>query len=184
MGSKSDDIWLQQLSTGTDEAYELLFTNYYSSLGMFAYRYLNDRQKAEDAVHDVLLELYQNWEKFDTITSLKAYLYNSIKNRCLNILKHDKIHNRYATFITSSEQDFCDNRILEIETYELLKEAVNQLPEQTRKVYDLVLQGYDNPDIAKKLDLSDDAVKAHRKRGKKLLKDKLQHLLVFLLTLS
>ena len=61
--------------------------------------------------------------------------------------------------------------------YGLLKQAILELPEQTSNVYQLVLLGCDNRDISEKLGLTEDSVKAHRKRGKKLLKERLQNLM-------
>ena len=177
MKSLSEDIWLKQLSDGTEEAYKLLFDRYYSLLGVFAYRYLNDKQKAEDAIHDVLLGLYQDRERFESITTLKAYLYNAVRNRCLNIIRHEKIKAKYAEESAGvKENAFFQNQILEAEAYEMLEDAISQLPRQTRMVYELVLQGFDNKEIASKLELTEDAVKAHKQRGKRILREKLQGL--------
>lgn len=180
MKSLQEDIWLKQLSDGTEEAYKLLFDRYYSLLGVFAFRYLNDKQKAEDAVHDVLLGLCQEKGRFENITALKAYLYNSVRNRCLNILRHDKIKAKYAEESAGvAENAFFQNQVLEAEAYELLEEAISQLPRQTQKVYELVLQGYDNKEIVIRTGLTEDAVKAHKQRGKRILREKLQHLFLF-----
>lgn len=174
----SDCKWLEGLSTGREDAYKLLFSRYYAVLGVFAYRYLNDRSLCEDAVHDVLLELFQTKERFNTIVALKTYLYNAVRNRCVDILRHDKVKARYAEQIVSEKENaFCYSQILEAESYLLLKKAIAELPEQTRIVYDLVIQGYNNSEISRKMGLTEDAVKAHKKRGKKLLRDKLKYLL-------
>lgn len=177
-----EEIWLEALSTGEEEAYKVLFTRYYSLLALFAHRYLSDRQRAEDAVHDVILNLYLQKEKFNSIVSLKAYLYNAVKNRCLNILKRQKLKEKYALeYRDQTDFDTHDYPLLEAETYELLKNAIGELHQQTRKVYDLLLLGYDNSEIAQKLGITLDAVKAQKKRGKKQLKEKLQNLLTFFL---
>lgn len=174
-----EEIWLQQLGGGEEKAYELLFSRYYSLLSVFACRYLNDSALAEDAVHDVFLNLYLQKEKFDSVLSLKSYLYRSVRNKCLNILKHRKIQEKY---ITESEEvegsEFYYFRMLETETYELLRGAIGELQEPTRKIYDMVLLGFDNAEIAEQLEMTLDAVKAQKKRGKKLLKERLQNLLV------
>ena len=178
MKNLSEDVWLKQLGNGTEEAYKLLFDRYYSLLGIVAYHYLNDRQKSEDVVHDVLLGLYQDKERFETITALKAYLYNSVRNRSLNMLRHDKIKARYAEEYAEKEKSsLFQNQVLEAEVHELLEQAIAQLPRQTRMVYELVLLGYNNKEIAAKAGLTEDAVKAHKQRGKKILREKLQHLL-------
>lgn len=178
MESENDHIWLQQLSRGDAQAYRQLFHCYYSLLGVFAYRYLNDKQLCEDIVHDVFLELYQQKDRFLTINALKTYLYSAVRNRCVDFLRHHKVQVRYAElFLAEKEEAFYDSQVLEAEAYNLLKKAITELPNQTRGVYDLVLQGYTNQEIAEKMGLTEDAVKAHKKRGKKILRDKLAYLL-------
>lgn len=180
MGFIPEGTWLEQLRTGEEEAYKLLFTRYYSTLVLFACRYLNDREQAEDVVHDVFLKLCTQKKEFDTIVILKGYLYASVKNGCLNILKRQKLKERYFEE-SMREEEFCYCRILETETYELLKEAIAELQDRTRSVFDLTLQGYDNTQISEKLEITLDAVKAYKKRGKKLLKEKLQRLMMIFL---
>lgn len=178
MQYSQENIWLQQLSIGTESAYKQLFDHYYCLLAMFACRYLEDRQQAEDAVHDVLLNLYQQKERFNSITLLKSYLYNSVRNRCLNVLDHDKVVREYASDVVEKERTGTwKYNMLETEVYEQLREAIHTLPEPQRKIFDLTLDGYNNTEIAQLLELTEDAVKAHKKRGKKLLREKLQNLM-------
>lgn len=185
MANETDHIWLQQLSCGEAKAYRVLFDRYYTLLGVFAYRYLNDKQLAEDVVHDVLLELVQDKGRFLTIHALKTFLYSAVRNRCVDLLRHHKVQARYAgRMLAENEEFFYENQILEAEVYALLRKAISELPGQTRTVYDLVLQGYNNGEIADKMGLTEDAVKAHRKRGKKILKDKLKYLMAVSLLLK
>lgn len=178
MENKTDYRWLDELSRGREEAYRLLFERYYALLGVFAYRYLNDRQLCEDVIHDVFLELYQGKERFLNIIALKSYLYRAVRNRCVDLLRHQRIRTRYEEQMCGEEQEaFYEEGVLEAEAYALLKKAITELPEQTRAVYDLVLQGLNNREIAGKLSLTEDAVKAHKKRGKKILREKLEYLL-------
>lgn len=178
----SEEIWLQQLSKGTEKAYMQLFERYYALLSMFAFRYLADKQLAEDAVHDVVLNLWQRKEKFVSITTLKSYLYNAVRNRCLNILDYNQVRNVYVRKMV--EQKTEEFYYLETEVYDKLRDAINTLPEQQRRIFDLTLQGFDNAEIAEKLNISLDAVKSHKKRGKKQLKESLENLMFWSVILN
>ena len=165
----TEKVWLQQLSKGTEKAYIQLFDRYYSLLIMFAFHYLEDKELAEDAVHDVVLSLWQKKERFVSITILKSYLYNAVRNRCLNVLDYNLVRKKYIRKIT--DVNTVDFNYLETEVYDLLRDAIEVLPEQQRLIFDLTLQGFDNTEIAEKMNITLDAVKSHKKRGKKLLKD-------------
>lgn len=97
MEKENGNSWLEGLYKGEEKAYETLFDEYFFALTSFAVKYLKDREAAEDIVQDILYELWLNKKHFATIISLKVYLYQSVCNRCLNVLKHLKVESRYFT---------------------------------------------------------------------------------------
>lgn len=166
--------WLHQLEQGNEQAYRILFREYYVRLSSFAYKYLENDIDAEDIVQDVLYELWTKQIRFTTLLNLKSYLYNAIRNRCLDTLRRKKVHDKYLQEQQIKEDyEFFLHQIVEQETYLLLKKAIKMLPDQVRIIYELVLIGLDNQMIAEQLNLSIDSVKSHKKRGKKLLKETL-----------
>lgn len=185
MASTDENIWLRQLAKGDEYAYRVLFDRYYDVLNNFACKYVDDTAVSEDIVQDVFYNLWEKRESYRDIASLKSYLYSSVKNKCLNHLKHIEVKNKYLDSEKKKHSDeFFLNQILEEEVYQILRDAIKTLPEQTRMVYELSLLGYTNPEIAEKLDLSDDSVKSHKKRGKKFLKERLQNLVWLLALIS
>ena len=61
-----------------------------------------------------------------------------------------------------------------------MHKAITELPEKIQEIYKLSLSGESNEAIAAQLHLTIDSVKAYKKRGKQILKKKLQNLLLFL----
>ena len=181
---RQEEKWLESLYKGEEQAYKVLFDEYFFALSSFAAKYLGEREVAEDLVQDVLYELWVHRQQFRNVTSLKSYLYQIVRNRCLNVLKHQKVENRYLNIRNwKEESEFFLNQILEEEVYLQLKKAIETLPEQTRQIYELTLLGHDNQEIADMLDLTLDAVKARKRRGKQLLQDKLKNLLYVVVSL-
>ena len=90
----------------------------------------------------------------------------------------------YVFLEGTGNNDILFNQIVEQELLALLSEAIQDLPEQTGQVFQLVMEGFDNAEIAEKLNLSIDSVKSHKKRGKQLLKSRLGDITVILLFLS
>lgn len=173
--------WIKELCKGEAKAYKFFFEEYYQILGLFALKYVKDKEVAEDIVNDVILELYSRKLKFENLTALKSFLYLSIKNKSLNYIRHNNARERYLQ-ITSQEHEerfFLDN-IVEEEIYFLLQKAVNELTDPIRKIYELSLQGKSNEEIAAHLNLTIDSIKSYKKRGKSVLKEKLQGLFYFL----
>lgn len=78
--------WIEQLHAGKEEAYRILFDEYYQMLCVFAMKYIKDKEVAEDIVQDIILELYSRRLRFNTPVALKSFLFLSVKNRALNFL--------------------------------------------------------------------------------------------------
>ena len=187
MAEKEQDEreWLQRLREGDNRAFERLFSSYYSALCAFAVGYLEDNAAAEDVVQDVFLKLCTEKPVFETVVSLKSYLYLVTKNLCLNVLKHRRIEEDYAQGQVAEKEKttFFFNQIVEQELLLMLNEAAKELPEQTERVVRLMMEGLDNTEIAERLGLTMDAVKAHKKRGRAFLKRRLGDLTALLLIL-
>lgn len=182
MEKEKESIWFKSLCQGEEYAYKELFVRFYFSLSSFACKHLEVKEMAEDVVQDTLYELWVKKLQFTTYIELKTYLYRTVRNKCLNILKHKQVKAKYIAESTYKEEyDFFLNQILEEEVYTLLKEAIDSLPGQTKHVYELALLGHSNEEIAEILSISIDAVKALKKRGKKILQEKLKYLIYLLL---
>lgn len=179
-GNQQD--WIKQLCSGEEEAYCFFFEQYYSILGTFAIKYVKEQEIAEDIVNDVIFELYSSKRVFSDIVALKSFLFTSIKNRSLNYLRGRKARDRYLhdPQIANDTDEFFLDSIIEEEIYFLMQKALSELPDKIREIYQLSLSGESNESIAEQLDLTIDSVKAYKKRGKQMLKEKLQHLFTFL----
>ncbi len=80
-----------RIRDGDARAFETVFRTYYAPLAAFAYRYLRDAAAAEDVVQDVFGKLWENRRSLVVTTSLRAYLYAAVRNRTLDIRKHDTV---------------------------------------------------------------------------------------------
>lgn len=174
----------KKISLVNGETFDTAFANYYTPLVLFANNYVNNDQSiSEDIVQDVFLKLLQKKYSFDSLSSLKAYLYKSIKNACINYIKHEKVKQLYVDEeknIKISETNFLD-QVLEEEVYFHLIKALENLPNRCKEVFKLSIEGLKNPEIATKMDISVETVKSQKKRGKKILKKLLKPYILQLL---
>ena len=82
-------------------------------------------------------------------------------------------------------EEFLEEALIKSETIRILYNATESLPEQTRKIISLSLDGFKNSEIGKELNISENTVHTLKKSGYKklraLLKD--HYYLVFYLNL-
>ena len=172
----SEDLWLKQLSDGDEKAYKRLFDQYYSSMVMFARSFLKNDVLVEDVVQDVIYDFWMQRQSLSKVISIKAWLYAAVRNRCLNDLEHDKVVRKYLDKVKLVDDEFILQQMIEEEVYLSLKNSIDALPCKIKEVYKLILVGKNNKEIAFLLNLSEDAVKSYRKRGKQILKISLGNL--------
>lgn len=139
------------------------YASAYASLLSYTMRTLGDEFSflAEDCVQDAVYEAYQKRDKFAHRTQLKSYLYRCVHNNAMDILRKNRIHCNYA-LTSSGEYSETDlrNTIIEQETYDLLCNAIDQLPEDLHVVFTMAYeQKMKNKEIADALGISVSTVK-------------------------
>lgn len=166
-----------------ENALHKLFTDYYSSLCSFAMYYIENKDVVEDLVQDVFVKLWETREKWSKVEDFSAYAYQMVRYRCFNYLRDEKIKNQ-AIANLSEEIDITEiNNYIAEETYRLLLNSVNDLPPACRAVFSLALEGYKAKDIAEQLGIAVETVKKQKQIAKRILKEKLGKLYLFLLPL-
>ena len=170
-----DRIIFNEIKKGNKLVYEALFSDYYTHLVRFADHYTLDQKASEDIVQDLYLYIWENAQKINIHTSIKAYFYQSLKNRCLNYLKSLKLKDEknviYVDALLNSDDDtaFFDPEILD-----QIKKSMNDLPPQMAKIIKLkYIEGLKQVEIAEQLGVSVNTVKTQLKRAKVKLRDSL-----------
>lgn len=158
---------------------EAIFKKYYGSLCFYASRYVDNAGAVQDLVQDVFVHMIEVPPTFSTTEHLRNFLYLSVYNSCVNYLKKGVLRVRHEQYVLTHEPvaELPDEEVLTAEVYRRLKEAVDELPAECRKVIQLgYFQGMGNEEIAVQLGISVNTVRAQKMRGKQLLRDKLKYL--------
>ena len=164
-----------KLKQGDKDAFDFIFREYYQSLVRFAMGFIQDQDKAEEFVQGIFVKLWEGKKEIVITTSLKAYLYKSVQNKCLDSIKHDKIRHRHEQNIQYYiETQTGENAYSSIELQEKIEGAINHLPEKTREIFRL--SRYSNKkykEIAELLNISVKTVEAHIGKALSVLRKEL-----------
>ena len=158
------------------ENMEGIFRAYYPRLCYFAFTMLDNKEIAEDMVQDVFLRLQGRVNDFFAENALKSFLYLSVKNACLNQLKHKAVEEKHAVtaHLSTSEDPVALNNLIRAEVYGEVHLALMGLPNGCKKVITLsFFEGMKNEEIARKLNISINTVKTQKKRALQLLRLKM-----------
>ncbi len=158
---------------------ETVFKKHYSKLVFFALRYVSDREDAEDIVQEAFSKFLQ---KKNTLLNeeenvVKSFLYQTVRNECLNHLKHQKVVSEHLNQSEEESQEPILTHIIHTEIVSQIRAAILELPEGCREVaLELFVEGKKYQEVAKELAISVHTVKARRKRALEIMKPRLEEL--------
>ena len=165
---------IERLINGDEKVFKSLFDHSYIGMVQRAVYYTNDLNAAEDIVQEVFMRLWEKRGELKSVQNLEGYLLLSVKNRCLNYLKHEEVERRHAEILLQEQnEEDEDYRLMREELYRELHRTVDELPKRCRQVFELHLQGKKNEEIAQVLELSVETVKTQKKKAMYFLRERL-----------
>lgn len=154
--------------------FDTLYLDNFQALHRYAFTILNDSELAEEMVHQVFLKILELNDPLNVHTSLKAYLFRSVNNECLNYIKHQKVKQNYQSYATNEMDNFPETPSSKLSYKELelqLKRAINDLPEQCRTIFQLSrFEELKYAQIADQLGISIKTVEAQMSKALKRLR--------------
>lgn len=174
---------ISALKKGEHEAYSYLFSRYYKDLVLYGGTIIQDQEICEDIVQNLFLHIWENREIIK-IESLKSYLLKSVKNSCLDEIKHNKIINEHTDFIirqNSLESNSTEEYILFSEVNTKLLEAIEKLPEDEKITFKMSrIKEIKYQQIADELNVSVRTVEVRISKSIKHLKEMLKDFFILL----
>jgi len=149
-----EHLW-SQIRQGDQLAFERLFKLHYENLCLFAHKYLQDQGATEDLVQEIFIKIWDKADQIDLQTKIRPYLYSSVRNACLNQIKHEKVKQEYASSkLSSFTHEHSDSmEVLELE--DRIAAAIESLPEKCREIFELSrFEGKKYAEIAEELNIS------------------------------
>ncbi|MCW3804781.1 RNA polymerase sigma-70 factor [Plebeiibacterium marinum] len=179
---------LTRLSRGDESAFEQIFVAYYQPLVVFANKLVFDIDMARDLVQGVIVHFYEKREEIQIHTSLKAHLYQSVRNKCLNHLKREQTLRTHHSvlFQESKEAEGAFHDIMEeTELENKIFQVINTLPGQCRKIFEMSrFQGKTNQEIADELSISKRTVETQISNALKKMRQKLSQYMGILVSVA
>ncbi len=167
-----DSYW-HKIKNGDEHALEKLYKAAFRSLVSYATDITGQNHLAEEVVQDVFLRIWQTRSELYIKGSFKAYLFKSVHNHALNIVRQHKtlkesvnLRTPEKTWQFISDHYVIDDNLIEKifsdETEAIIEQIVKELPEQCNKVFLMSrVESLKNEEIAAKLGLSENTVKTH-----------------------
>ena len=149
----------RKMIDGDIDSFKYFFDRYYNDLCNFVHIYLHDQMLAEEIVQDIFVYFWENREKLQINTSVKAFLFSASKFKSLNLLRDTQNQKRIMERIGITEpfytQEQASSYIDTDEFRKILDSAVEQLSPKCREIFLLSKrEELSNREIAERLNIS------------------------------
>lgn len=173
----NEQVLISRLSKREDAAFEEVFKANYKSLHAYSFTITREEAAAEEIVQNVFYKLWDRAGSLSIEGSVRAYLYRAVHNESLNHLKHLKVRREHQLHIVHRMDQSAENTSRKIQVKELekkIQQALNELPEQCRTVFQLSrFEELRYREIADRLNISVKTVENQMGKALKLLRLKL-----------
>lgn len=164
---------IQQFKKGDNSAFRQLVERYQDSVINVSYRFLRNKEEAEEIAQETFLKVYLSANSYQPKTKFSTWLFKIVVNSCLNKLRDKKkfSFSQLEENLPAPTEEQPDKSLEREELKKLVKEAIDSLPENQRTVILLnQYEGFSYQDTAKILDCSVSAVESRLFRAKENLK--------------
>ncbi|WP_075559668.1 RNA polymerase sigma-70 factor [Parabacteroides timonensis] len=176
-----------------DIKFEDIYLSYFSKMKYFALEYVIREEDAENIVQDVFTELWEKREILSMQINLIAYLFTTVKNKCLNHLRHITIVQETANLIQeeylinlrmnlNSLEAFDQNLFSDEDIEKIITRALNTLSPKCREIFVMSkIEGKKQRQIATELNISINTIETQIGIAYKKLRTELKRHLPLLL---
>jgi RNA polymerase sigma-70 factor (ECF subfamily) len=174
---KDDNELLALIQDGSNQAFALLVERHTERFYRLAYRYLQNKEAAEDAIQDAFLKLWENpalWQP-ERNSKFTTWFYRVVVNLCLDMRK------KKAPVALDDEMPLIDDRepvdelMMRAQEQKLLEREIAALPERQQTALNLCFdEGLSNQEAAEIMGVNLKALQSLIMRAKTTLKEQMK----------
>ena len=172
-----DKSLLQEFKRGNTHAFRAVYDMFFPSLCFFAKRLVDNDGEGEDIAADSFVKLLNRHDSFDTLPNIKAFLYITTRNACLNYLRYSQRQHSSKRELNRLQEKTDEHALSHMVHAEVLREVefeIEQLPNRCREIFKLIYyERRSADDIAELLGISINTVWVQRAKAIQLIRTNL-----------
>lgn len=175
---KEDHELLALIQAGNGQAFAELVERHTARFYRLAFRYLQNKEAAEDVVQDAFLRLWENpglWRP-ERNTKFTTWFYRIVVNLCLDVRKKKKPEALADETSIMDDREALDETMIQTQEQQALEKEIAGLPERQRTALNLCFdEGLSNQEAADVMGLNLKALQSLVMRAKKTLKERMKN---------
>ena len=156
--------------------FDWVFRQYYEELYFFAMQFLHDMEESRDVVSEAFEDVWVHYASIKKET-VRFYLYRIVRNKCIDYLRHQKIHQQYAELMQQITKGY-DESMTTVEWQEReahVQKILDSLQPPTRDIFIACYVDHKKyAEVAELMAISIDTVKKHIKKALRFIRERRQ----------
>lgn len=165
---------LQQLSQGSETAFEKIYNFYSQRLYSKVLRLVKSDVIAEEILQDVFLVIWDNRSNIDPEKSFCSYLFCIATNKCYDYFRKTNRDARLKTEFLgffATEYSHIEELLINKNNTEILNQAINSLPRKRRQIFMLCkFDGKSYTEVSQQLGISLSTISDHIVKANRFIK--------------
>jgi len=174
---KEDHELLALVQDGSGQAFAVLVERHTQRFYRLAFRYLQNREAAEDVVQDAFLKLWENpslWQA-ERNSKFTTWFYRIVVNLCLDQLKKKKPEALDDDNLVADDHEPVDKMMMREQEQKMVEKEIAALPERQRTALNLCFdEGLTNQEAADVMGVNLKALQSLIMRAKSTMKDRMK----------
>ncbi len=177
-GTDIEQAMLADFSKGDEQAFRQVFDLLFRPLCFFAGKFTGQKEEAEDMAAQAFHKLWLRRENFDSPAAVRSFLYTTVRNQCLDLLKHrevvSNVHKKLAA-LPEETDTFSESQMMRAELLGVIFAEIGKLPEKYRLVLEMSFrEELSVQEIALRTHKAENHIRADRSRALALLRASLK----------
>ena len=170
-----DQLFRKVIHENSYKDFETIYKHYYEFLCHYAWKFVNEKELAEEVVSEVFYKLWKNKNKINVKTSFRSYIFIAVRNQAFDYLRKVKkinyIEDTEAIRSGMTDRHSPLEEVIFNEIYINLEKAIENLPHQCRMIFRMSRdEGLRYRGIAEQLNISIKTVETQMGRALKKLR--------------
>lgn len=171
------DFSVARFREGSLRDFNHVFDGYYDTMYVFAYNLIWASRTAQDIATAAFVTCWHSRAGFKTLPDIKAFLYRTTRDGCLDYLtrlkKEELVEEEIYQFLAKNlkDEDYLKDRLINAEIFSELLREIDSLPFKCREVVKLTyFKSYSADEVAGQLRTSCRDVLHQKARGVRILR--------------
>lgn len=171
---ESDTLLIRDFNAGKGAAFEAIYNKYFPTIYRFCFSLLERSEDAEDITQETFVKLFQLSNKVHSAPNVRAFLYITSRNACMDYFRHEKKKKEATRAIMRNLPPLNSEQIndeLDSMYFEAVRNAMQRLPHREKEVLEkLCMEDIDSRTAAQQMDIKLEALYVLRSRAVSRLK--------------